>query len=159
MRITRVVASSPGIHLRELQRALGLSLATVRHHARKLVQAGVIELFPHGGRQRLFPKGFPDSEKALVSATRGAASALVLRAIVQDGMSSNGEISSRTGLAKSTVTKYLHLFLELGIVATSVPMGDRRVHAVDSSRVAQIFRLSEARIRLTVDNYAELWDF
>jgi predicted transcriptional regulator len=159
MMIMRVVDLSPGIHLRELQRALGFSFATVRHHTAKLVQAGAIERFSQGGFQRLFPKGFSDSEKTLVSATRGRTSGLVLEAIARKGLTSNREISSRTGLAKSTVTKYVHLFSELGIVTTSISPQGRTIHTSDPNRVMQILKLSEASLRTAVDNYAELWDF
>jgi predicted transcriptional regulator len=161
MEITRIVTLSPGIHLRELQRAVGLSFATVRHHTERLVKDGTVERFPQGRYERLFPKGFSDSEKALVSITRGNTSRLVLGAIVKQGVVSNKDVSSKTGLAKSTVTKYLHLFTELGIVSKSTsPRGGAALYASpNTNRVSQLLKFSEAGLRLAVDNYAELWDF
>jgi predicted transcriptional regulator len=160
MRVARAVISAPGIHMRELQRAVGLSFATVRHHAARLAQAGIIERFSQGGYERLFPKGFTDSDKLLVSATRGNTARLVLRAIFRDAFVSNKDISGETGLAKSTVTKYLHLFLGLGIVSKSVsPQGRTLYTSTSQSRVAQLLKFGETNLRLAVDNYTELWDF
>lgn len=160
LKIARIVTLSPGIHLRELQREVGLSFATVRHHAVRLVKDGTLERFPQGRYERLFPRGFSDSEKALVSVTRGNSSRLVLREIIQQGVVSNKDVSSRTGLAKSTVTKYLHLFADLGIVSKVVsPLGGVFYASPNTNRVTQLLKFSEAGLRSAVDNYAELWDF
>lgn len=160
LKIASVVTSSPGIHMRELQRTVGLSFATVRHHAARLVRAGVIEQYPHGGFERLFPKGFSDSQKVIVSATRGSTPRLVLRAFAQEGLVSNKDIAGKTGLAKSTVTKYLHLFSDLGIVSKAVsPQGRILYTSPNASRVVQLLKFGEAKLRLAVNNYADLWDF
>jgi predicted transcriptional regulator len=160
MKIARSVTLSPGIHLRELQRVVGLSFATIRYHTVRLVKDGTVERFPQGRYERLFPRGFSDSEKAIVSATRGNSSRLILGEIVRQGVVSNKEVSGRTGLAKSTVTKYLHLFSDLGIVSKSMsPQGGVLYATPNTNRVTRLLKFSEAGLLLAIDNYTELWDF
>ncbi len=158
IRIRGIVQLSPGIHLRELQRVSGISFTSARHHTAKLIRAGEVESFSYKGRVRLFPRGFPDSDKVLVSEVKGNSAAAVLKGIAEDGLGSNGEISKATGLAKSTVSKYVSNFLKLGIIHRRFSPQGRVEYASEPSK-ADLLKLSTTVLRSAVDNYVELWDF
>jgi predicted transcriptional regulator len=159
-RIRGIVELAPGIHLRELQRVANVSFSTARYHTARLAKEGEIEFFPYHGKLKLFPRGFSDSDKALVSAAGGERARLVLREIEGEGPTSNKAISNSTGLSKGTVSKYISLFVKSGIIRKSIQSGGRERYSLARiGPIVELTKLSREGLRSAVDNYTELWDF
>jgi predicted transcriptional regulator len=153
-----VVELSPGIHLRGVQRTLGLSFSTVRHHIERLDDEGIIERHRFGRYDRLFPKGFPASERDSVAIAHGKSSLLIMREFLKNNQVSNKRISETTGLAKSTVSKHVRSLLALGIVQKWVAPDGRKLLRSDEGSIARLLRFGETNLKSAVDNYVELWD-
>ena len=159
-RVRNAVELAPGIHLRELQRLMGLSFTTVRHHVAKLARAGDVECSAQGGYTRIFPRGFPESERGIVSALRRGSSRQVLRELLRGKGTSNKEISLSTGLAKSTVAKHLKLLKGLGIVREDTSLEGRGEYTLQNpGLIARLVTAGGAKLDLASDRYIELWGF
>ncbi|MDA4124057.1 MAG: winged helix-turn-helix transcriptional regulator [Thaumarchaeota archaeon] len=159
-RIVDAVERSPGIHLRALQRVVGLSFTTVRYHISNLANAGEIECSVVGRYTRVFPRGFPESERSLASILLGGSSRRVLKEVFEAKVASNKEISIATGLAESTVSKHMRRLLSLGIVSRTGPFEGRPGYAMkDPGRVTRLVRAGSVQLERASERYVELWDF
>jgi predicted transcriptional regulator len=161
MRAKELVSLFPGVHLRELQRLLNASFNTTRYHVDGLERDGEVLRMEAGGYSRLFPAGFDDRSKGLYSVLHNATTRRVLKALVAKGRSANGEISSLTGLPKSTVAERIDLLCATGLVERSPSLGGGSLYGIrDQERVGEALALFERNL-LTVasDSFADLWDF
>jgi predicted transcriptional regulator len=160
MKIMGAVRLLPGIHLRELHRVVGLSFTSARYHVSKMVQAGDMEYYSHKGKVRLFPPGVSESEKAILSEVRNNTANVVLKSIATVRLTSNAEISRATGLARSTVSKYVHIFMNLGVLGESrTPGGTTGYIYKGSVQIPDLLRFGKENLRAAVDSYIDLWDF
>ena len=152
-----LVESSPGIHLREVQRVLGVSFTTVRHHVRRLLEDKSIESRRYGRYNRLFPQGFPATEIGQALAVRNRTTKVILEEIAIRHNTTNKSVSRSTGLAKSTVSRHVSLLESLGVV--------ERTHSntgsgfnVNERLAFQLLNHGRSGLRTTVDRYIALWD-
>ena len=161
LRVKELVALLPGIHLRELQRLLRASFNTTRYHVYNLERNGEVQCWREGGYSRLFPPGFDDRTRDFYSALHSKTTRRVLRALVLRGESANGEISTITGLPKSTVSEQLELLCATSVVTKSTRMGGVSLYDVkDREQVGGALALFEKNLLAVVsDSFADLWDF
>ena len=159
LRVSRLVLDSPGIHLRELQRNLGLSFSTVRYHIDGLVSEGELEGERMGRYTRLFPRSMPPEERTACSLLREPSARAVVFELARTRVYSNKRISEATGLGKSTVSRQGKRLLRLGVIERTVtPAGKVESRLGNSAVAAAVMRFSQEG-RTAVKNYIELWDF
>jgi predicted transcriptional regulator len=161
LRAKELVSLFPGVHLRELQRLLKASFNTTRYHVDGLERDGEVLRMEAGGYSRLFPAGFDDAAKGLYSVLHNTTTRRVLRALVSNGRSANGEISEMTGIPKSTVCERIELLCATGLVTRLPSLGAGSLYEVrDQQRVGEALAMFERNL-LTVasDSFADLWDF
>lgn len=116
MKIKFLVSLQPGLHLRELQRLLGLSFSATRHHVEKLVKKGEIDRLEDGGYSRLYPAGTSSDDQVLFCLLRAETDRKLLAFLLaEDSLSCKG-LCDLSGLAKSTVSEHLAHLSKLGIV-------------------------------------------
>ncbi|HEY6283889.1 MAG TPA: winged helix-turn-helix transcriptional regulator [Nitrososphaerales archaeon] len=157
LKLRVLVESSPGIHLREAQRVLGVSFTTVRHHVRRLLEDKAIVSRRYGRYNRLFPQGFPDSEIGQALAVRNRTTKLIIEEIAIGHKRSNKSVSRSTGLAKSTVSRHIRLLESLGVVErtnSNTGLGFN----VNERLAFQLLNHGRSGLRTTVDRYIALWN-
>jgi predicted transcriptional regulator len=160
--ILEIVALVPGIHLREVARALGVSLNTVRYHVQILSKTGLISCSNEGGYSRLFPAGTSSDQKSIYCIMRNRTARKILAVLAKEGGLTNKKICQLTGLAKSTVSEHVQTFLVNHLVNLQTSdYGGPVIGLVEPDLVRGII-LSQSekakRIDL-VENYVDLWDF
>jgi predicted transcriptional regulator len=158
-RLRVAVETAPGIHLRRLQRELGLSFSTVRHHAFKLAKEGRVEFHRYGRYSALFPAGFPRADMEAAMVMKRATPAAILHHLLTKGRTTNGEISKSTGLAKSTVSRSASLMVALGILKDGQAGAGERRYQLGEGTIGLLRRCGGGSFRLAVDRYVELWGF
>ena len=157
--ILKLVLDSPGIHLRGVQKALGVSFSTVRYHVWGLAGRGELDCERRGRYLRLFPHGMSEGEREVFSRLQRSAAQKVLVQMIKREHWRNKDIASASGLAESTVSRERKAFRELGLlVVLPSPQGRGENRLVDSELLSRIIKLSRSRMRRAVDNYIELWD-
>jgi predicted transcriptional regulator len=161
LRAKELVELFPGIHLRELQRLLRTSFSTTRYHVENLERDGEVLRWNVGRHSRIFPAGFDERARSLYSVLHNRTTRQVLRALAIRGQSANGEISTATGLPKSTVSDCFALLCTTGLVEKSTVSGTVSVYKVlDQEGVNEALALFERNL-LTVaaDSFIDLWEF
>jgi predicted transcriptional regulator len=159
--ILSVVRLMPGLHLRQMERLLGLSFSTVRHHVKALAVEGDLVCVNERGFSRLYPTDLPPIKRSLCRFGLTKASRAVLTALLARDGQSNKALASVTGLPKSTVSETLRdLELHL-LVLKSFSMTSRPGYAlVDPKAVAALLEDTDVRsLSGIVTRFIDVWDF
>lgn len=160
-RILRLVSISPGIHLREIERLLNLSLHSVRYHVDLLAKTGLIVCDKEKRYSRVFLPSTSERDIVLYSYLRVNSARRIISALVSNHSLSNKEICQLTGLAKSTVSEAIQEFLETNTVAFEISDLGIKVRLQDALHVAQLIDNLGPTLNSNdvVERFADLWDF
>lgn len=162
-KIFSLISENPGIHLRELHRALGSSFNSIRYNTEKMASSGQIVCEKNAGFSRFYPAGMSDRDKLVYSFSRNKAAFTILRELSGSLQLSNKELSTRTGLAKSTVSERVHELLAASLVKLTLSdEGSFKIELQDRDRIRGIIEAissSQTRRQGIVQNYVDLWDF
>lgn len=160
-RIIELISLMPGLHLRQLQRLLGISFSSTRYHVKRLESSGKLLPKQDRGFVRLYPKGINESDLEIYPFLRNRTARLILSALIEQPGLSNKEISERTGLAKSTISEYLTRFLSAKIVKSTMAENKRIAYEIqDPSHLLYLLMTSKGRVNSTAtDRFVDLWDF
>lgn len=161
-KIVKLVSLRPGIHLRELQRVLGLSFNSVRYNAERLSESGEIYCEKTKGFARLYPSGTPEQDRIIYSLIQNKTTKKLLEELTKEPALTNKELTERTGLAKSTVSEHVHALMKPQLVRMILSEeGNFKVELQEQERVKNIL-VKDREISLNKDivaNFADLWDF
>ena len=160
-RIKFLISSLPGVHLRQIQRILGLSFSSVRYNVDALKRDGEVLDWNESGRSRLFPPAVTDYEKVVYSHLRNRVSRKVLRAIAREGKLTNRQLSELTGFAKSTLSECIHRLLEAELVRASFSQDGRVAYQLRESQVmlSMLETADHSVLEEASDRFIQLWDF
>jgi predicted transcriptional regulator len=160
IRVIQAASISPGIHLRELARMLGLSLHAVRYHVESLSKSGLILCERKDGYSRIFPIGTPEADMIVYSLLRNNSARKAISALSSSQSLTNKEICEKTGLAKSTVSETVQAFIENHVAHIELSDNGVKITLLDPQRIAKLLREYElAKDSTVVDNFIDLWDF
>jgi predicted transcriptional regulator len=160
-KIRAAVSLIPGLHLRLLQRVIGLSFNSTRYHVGALSKNGEIIRDDKAGYSRLYPVGTTDSEKAIYSAMRNKTDRLVLTTLLKEVKVSRRQLGERTGLAKSTMSEHISKLVRAGIVI-ELALDTNRLELVLTDPLA-IKKIVDSQnqtfLREATDRFIDLWEF
>lgn len=161
VRIKHLVSVLPGIHLREVQRALGMSFNTTRHHVEKLAKSGEIVRKEDGGFSRLYPPGIDSEEGALFTIVRGETDRKIISELADSPGLSNLQICNLTGLAKSTTSEHLARLVQVGVVKQNVDVEQGTVYALlDPIQIRLLIKKQDPTLlKKATGRFIDLWDF
>lgn len=161
IRIRLLVSLLPGLHLRELQRIIGMSFNSTRYHVDKLTASGEILRIEEGGLSRLYPVGTSDADKALFSAIRRPTDREILATMIKTRRVSHRELSTLTGFAKSTLSEHLGRLVEIGaIVRRTSSESMAEYELADPARIEALINVQNLTlVRKATDRFIDLWDF
>lgn len=161
LRVKQVVSLSPGVHLRELQRLLGMSFNSTRYHVDKLTKTGEIIRVEEGGYSRLYPRGTAESERLLFAVVRSETDRRILSSLVTNLALSSKELCDHTGLAKSTVSEHIAELLRIGIIKARQISETCISYELEQPEQIRLLlrRLSPGLQKKVTDRFIDLWDF
>jgi predicted transcriptional regulator len=158
-KISGLIRQYPGIHLRELQRALGVSFNSIRYNTEKMALSGEIVCEKDLGYSRFYPPGMSEKERLLYSLSRNKATFKILQELANDTMLTNKELAARTGFAKSTVSEHVHHLLGVNLVKLTLSEeGNFKVELQERELVRHVIDQMKQQ-KDVVQNFVELWDF
>lgn len=114
--LVQAIEAEPGVHLRELARRTGIAEGALRHHLRKLEDAGLILGRPLGGYLCYFLPAAATAAGAGTAAAARSDGARKVLAAIEGGATGVRAIAAATGLAPSTVSHHLGRLREAGAV-------------------------------------------
>jgi predicted transcriptional regulator len=161
IRVKQLVSLSPGVHLRELQRLLGMSFNSTRYHVDRLTKAGEIIRVEEGGYSRLYPAGTNKAERTLFAIVRAESDRKILSSLANNVTLSNKQLIDLTRLAKSTVSEHLADLVRKGIVKTRQIGESGVVYELEQPEEIRLLLLSHnpSLLKKASDRFTELWDF
>jgi predicted transcriptional regulator len=156
-----LISLVPGVHLRELQRLLGISFSSTRHHVDILSREREIDRVEEGGFSRLYPVGTSDEYRVLFSNIRNKNRRLLLSALAHKQRLTNKQLSSLTGLPKSTVSEQLKPLMESRIVQGALSQKEGIVYSLrDVETMSRLLAMSEDNaVKKATERFIDLWDF
>jgi predicted transcriptional regulator len=160
---TRLIVSlSPGIHVRKLQKLLGASFSTTRYHVEGLERNGEIVRSKDGRYNRLYPAGTAEGMRAVYAALQSKSARTVLQALADaypDELT-NGDLSERAHLPRSTVSDCIRHVASVSMVSRSLAVDGRILYRLQNrDEVLQLlaaFRRSV--LNVAADRFIDLWD-
>lgn len=160
VRIWFLVTLLPGVHLRELQRLLGMSFNSTRYHVERLAKAGEILRVEDGGYSRLYPVGISDQEKILFTSVRGKTDRKILACLSARGGLSSKRLCDLTTLAKSTVSEHLDRLIKDGVVKTRLGEADTVYELENPARIQLLMRTQNPTLlERATSRFIDLWEF
>jgi predicted transcriptional regulator len=160
--VKSIVNLNPGVHLRALQRILGLSFNSTRYHVSRLRSKGEIQSIKDRNRVRLYPPGTESYKLDLHSVLRSRGPRSILSyAISLQGSFTQRQICEKTGFAKSTVSENLNKFVSLGILNKEMSEDTKyRYEVVNRDELKRLLdRTNDSRYEMATTQFIALWDF
>lgn len=161
VRVKHLVSLAPGVHLRELQRLLGMSFNSTRYHVYKLTTAGEIIRVEEGGYSRLYPAGISEAERAIFTLLRRETNRKILASLIADPILSNKQLCEQTNLAKSTVSEHLAGLVRAGIVKTRQVTENFVAYELEQPEQIRFLLRSQnpSLLKKASERFIDLWDF
>jgi DNA-binding transcriptional ArsR family regulator len=158
-RIYELVRREPGLHLRELDRRLDISLSTLRHHLRYLKDHGVVTVERDDRYKRYFPSEDLSSwDKDVFSILRREKPRRILLELLRHGGESGyAELRDALEYPSSTLGLYLKDLVEAGLVEREPEGRSSRYLVRDRDRVERLLvKYEESFFDRWVDRVLEI---
>jgi len=157
-RIYDFILSSPGAHLREMQRALEMPMGVLGHHLNYLEEHEIVSAKMDRYYKRYYPSTIGVKEKTLLSALRQERPrAIVLHLMLNPGQN-HRDIMAHFDLSPSTLSFYLKDLTEKGII-NRLKMGRESVFDIVSRDevVRVLITYKPSFLDVLVDRFLEIW--
>lgn len=154
------VRQYPGIHVRGLERQLGISAPLAQYHLKKLLADGWLEAREQGGYTRYYltSKGdqvrTAEEDAPLLGMLREEVPLHIALLLLDHGPQPHNAIVQRTGLAKSTISYQLAKMAEAGLIDRV--SGTTGIRLVERDRVYRLLLAHEPTPDL-IETFADLW--
>lgn len=138
-KVYALVRDEPGLHLRELERRLGMPLSTLRHHLRFLEEHGLVDAVEDRNQKRWFTRLPVGREgRPLIAALRQAAlRRVVLVLLERGGEASYQDLLAALALPPSTLGVHLSELARRGVVERESQGRASRYRLVDAPTVVR----------------------
>ncbi|MBI2076248.1 MAG: winged helix-turn-helix transcriptional regulator [Candidatus Aenigmarchaeota archaeon] len=160
-RIYDCIASSPGLHFREIQRRLGLATGSVDYHLHFLHRQGLIREERVGKfvRYYAYTKTFEQEEKDVLALLRQNRIRHILVYLLEKKRANALDIANSLGISPSTLSWYLKQLTEKGVIAQKKKGRFRYYSVVEKEKIAKYLILHKASfLDEIVDRFIEAWE-
>lgn len=160
-RVYDAVRRYPGIHLREIERQIGVSAPLAQYHLKKLVEAGFVDIHEQGGYARHYPtdKGKSASvtpaDLPIVGLLREEVPLHVVLVLLDKGPMTHTDLVAELQVAKSTLSYHLAKLAEAEVVERAG--SDARLRLKDRERMYRLL-LAYRPTPSLLDRFAQLWE-
>jgi predicted transcriptional regulator len=137
-RIYEFIEVSPGIHLRELQRTLGIPLTSLEYHLGYMTRKKVIFSEAEGRVKRYYTKPFSPEDKRVLAALRQKRMREIVLIVLANEKAKYQLLAESLKLSHSTLSSYLKYLVNNNILAKE-KVGYENVYTIqDEERVAKV---------------------
>lgn len=150
-RIRAIVVQFPGLHLREVARQLGISLALLQYHLPALLEKQQVQLINDEGTQRLFPPSMVGNRRGL-SALRDKHRLHIVLRLLENAPLRHAQLVEATSMGKSTLSFHLRRLEGAGLLINA----EDGYRLVDPEGTQQLLEKHRPTPDL-VDRFAKVW--
>ncbi|MFQ5910003.1 MAG: winged helix-turn-helix transcriptional regulator [Thermoplasmata archaeon] len=159
------IVQYPGIHLRELERALGMSAPLLDYHLRVLLRGGLVSVLEEEAYKRYYPE--PSSvkdvrvlspgEKRMLALLRQEIPLSIVLYLLRMGNTRHGEIAAELGLRASTLSYHLGK-LVTGEIVEKTSVGKKRGYRLkDRDGTFKLLIACRPLSKDMFDRFVEIW--
>ncbi|MFQ6107454.1 MAG: winged helix-turn-helix transcriptional regulator [Thermoplasmata archaeon] len=158
--IQAFISEAPGLHLREIQRRLGIPLGTFRHHLQRLERLGLIHSEQDGRFRRFYSVGEVDPhQKRYFPVLRQKTPRRIVLHLMANETLTFVELQERLGLTSSSLSLHLKNLKERGIVDPQRTGSRIEYRLRDREAVAEILsRYRQSFLDRLVDSALEVYE-
>lgn len=160
------VRRSPGYHLREIARALNLSITLADYHLRFLEKNELVAASMDGEYKRYYPRSLPgdaesrpalsDFEKRVLAYLRQPVPFQILAFLMERDEATHKEILGSVDVSASTLSHHLKKMEGSGILAPS-ETGERGYRVASPKSVARLMTVYEIATPDQVNTFLRVW--
>ncbi len=158
-RIYQFIRSHPGLHLRALEKRLGIALGDLRYHLEYLEKKGLVGSRTDGYRKTFFSAkdvSLPDRD-VLALLRQRAPRRIVLHLMLRES-STFEELREELGVSKSTLSFHLGKLTSKGLVKSARREGRNVYDLPDKEAVAELLiTYRESFLDAAVDRVLDVW--
>ena len=165
--IYTLVLNHPGLHLREIQRQLGMHVNLVEYHLHQLIASELVVSVEQGGYNRFFPAQAPGSgkqvdrltsqDKRVLGMMRQPMPLRIMVYLLAAGQAQHKDVCQHLGCAPSTLTYHMKKLIKAQIVAQKTAGEGKGYQLTDRRSVARLLMLYRPAPFDQVDAFTELW--
>jgi len=160
-RLYERIATTPGLHMRDLARRVEMDVRTALYHLRQLEKHGLVTALDEAGFRRYFPRTANGRggeivdvrDKPLLGLLRRRVPLYVALFLLAREGAANGEIAAGSGVSPSTLSYHLGRMERAGMLARD----GLRYRLADPDRVARLLYAHRPTEDL-VEAFLDLWE-
>jgi predicted transcriptional regulator len=160
-RIYDVIRRNPGVHMRELERLTGYSVALVKYHLGHLEKTGYVTGMDEGGYRRFFPADkdlhLTVAQKRKLGVLRREIPLRIVLFLIRHPYSKHKDISENLHLAPSTVSFHMGRLTREGIVRDTVEPDKKGLVVDDPADLVRILVVYRPLFDKMADSFTDLW--
>jgi predicted transcriptional regulator len=164
--IFQLIADFPGLHMREIQRKLDLSIALAEYHLRFLENSGIVTSITEEGYKRYYAKaeegeefgfkiGFP--ERKILGLLRQRIPLQVTLYLLNKKQATNIEISKSLGISPSKLSFHIKKLVRTGIVRKLKRSEGKGYTIEERERILRLL-LTHRPSQDMLDEFSDLWE-
>lgn len=160
------VRRNPGYHLREVSRALSLSITLADYHLRFLEKHEMITSTMDGEYKRFYPRSTPgqadmhpaltELERQILAFLRQPVPLRVINFLMEREAATHKQILEHVPVSPSTLSHHLKKMQAAGIV-DRVELGERGYRVVQPKAVARLMSTYELATADQIDTFIRVW--
>lgn len=157
-RLFEAIKRTPGIHLREVVRALSLPYGTAEYHLRVLEQEGLVRSVADDNFRRYYPSDFAFADRAVLGLLRKRPVRRIVMALLDRGELTHQDLVAAAGLKPSTLSYHLTRLEQLKVVRLRRDGRFTHVTLADPPLVTRLFVAhGHSFADGAVDRFLETW--
>lgn len=158
--VLRLVRAYPALHVREVERQLGLSSKLADHHLASLEAEGRVRRVEEAGFTRFLDAEtaarMAEDELALLLLARRGPALRIMLLLLAEGEARPGALAEALGLAKASTSYHLKALAEAGVVEARQEGRERRYRLRDPERVRETLG-RHPPLPAEIDDFARVW--
>jgi len=160
-RAYEIVAETPGLHLRELARRLGVDVRTADYHFRQLSRHGLVSGVEEGGFLRFYPRTtngrkaeiVDARDKPLLAVLRKPVPLSVALVLLARDRATHGELAAEAGVSPPTLSYHLSRMEQSGMLSRD----GGGIGLREPERIAHLLYAYRPTPDL-IDRFLDLWE-
>lgn len=160
------VRNNPGFHLREIARALDLSITLADYHLRFLEKHDLVSATMDGEYKRYYPRSVPgaadarpaltDAQKSILAFLRQPVPFRILAILMERESGAHKEILEHVPVSPSTLSHHLKK-MQVARVLDRAEGGERGYRVADPKAVALLMTTYDLATQDQVDTFLRVW--
>ncbi len=155
-----LIAGSPGLHFRELQRRTKMANGQLKYHLGWLKDHSVIRTIADGQYLRFYTlEKIGANERTVLELSRQRSIRHILLHLLENGRDNHENIVNKLDLSPSTISWHLKKMVNAGILAKEVDGRKSYFSLCDPETVkGTLVKYRESFLDRMVDRFIEMWD-